>query len=72
MSTEDDFEDALRCITQIKHHENIFRLSIRVDDSLTPKSLAKKKQCIVKDPFSNNKISIMFVNFKLQNKATNF
>ena len=49
MSNKDDFEDALRCITQIKHHENIFRLSIRVDDSLTPKSSAKKKQYMAKD-----------------------
>ena len=45
MSNDDDFEDALRCITPIKNHENIYRLSIRVDDSLTPKSPAKKKQC---------------------------
>ena len=38
-------EDALRCITPIKNHENIYRLRIRVDDSLTLKSPAKKKQC---------------------------
>ena len=45
MSNDNDFEDALRCITPIKNHENIYRLSITVDNSLTPKSPAKKKQC---------------------------
>ena len=43
MSNDDDFEDALCCITPIKNHKNIYRLSIIVDDLLTPKSLAKKK-----------------------------
>ena len=45
MSTDDDYKDALRCITPIKNHDNIYRLSIKVDDSLTPHPPSKKKQC---------------------------
>ena len=48
MTSDEDFEDALRCVEPIQNYDDVYRLSIRVNDLLTPKlkSPAKKKQCI--------------------------
>jgi hypothetical protein len=48
MNTDEYFEDALRCICPVMSYENLYRLCIRVDDSLTPTFPAKKKQCAAK------------------------
>ena len=46
MNSDDDFEDARRCICPVMNYDNLYRLCIRVDDSVTPKSPAKKKHCV--------------------------
>ena len=48
MTCDEDFEDALRCVEPTPNYEDAYRLTIRIDDSLTPtlKSPAKKKPCI--------------------------
>ena len=49
MTCNEDFEDALRCVEPIPNYDDAYRLTIRIDDSLTPtlKSPAKKKPCII-------------------------
>lgn len=47
MNTDEDFEDAVRCICPVMNSENIYRLCIRVDDSVAPKTTAiKAKQSV--------------------------
>ena len=47
MNTDEDFEDAVRCICPVMNSDNIYRLCIRVDDSVTPKNTAiKAKQSV--------------------------
>ncbi|CAB3999754.1 hypothetical protein AC249_AIPGENE7676 [Paramuricea clavata] len=43
MNSDEDFEDAVRCICPVMNSENIYRLCIRVDDSMTPKTTATKQ-----------------------------
>ena len=49
MTCNEDFEDALRCVEPIPSYDGAYRLTIKIDDSLTPtlKSPAKKKPCII-------------------------
>ena len=47
MNTDEDFEDAVRCICPVMNSDNIYRLCIGVDDSETPKTTAiKAKQSV--------------------------
>ena len=60
MTCDEDFEDALRCVEPIPNYEDAYRLTIRIDDSLTPtlKSPAKKKPCItIRDELSTKTTS---------------
>ena len=60
MTCNEDFEDALRCVEPIPNYDDACRLTIRIDDSLTPalKSPAKKKPCIIiKDGLSTKTTS---------------
>ena len=60
MTCNEDFEDALRCVEPIPNYDDAYRLTIRIDDSLTSthKSPAKKKPCIIiKDGLSTKTTS---------------
>ena len=60
MTCNEDFEDALRCVEPIPNYDDAYRLTIRIDYSLTPtlKSPTKKKPCIViKDGLSTKTTS---------------
>ena len=47
MNTDEAFEDAVGCICPVVNSKNIYKLCIRVDDSVTPKTTAiKAKQSV--------------------------
>ena len=69
MTCNKDFEDALRCVEPIPNYDDAYRLTIRIDDSLTPtrKSPAKKKPCIIiKDGLSTKTTSAKAKSFRIR------
>ena len=58
MNTNEDFEDAVRCICPVMNSENIYRLCIRVDDSVTPKTTETKAKQSVATTTSNSQSTL--------------